>query len=58
MKPISNTGSFNIVVLSALFTYCLRGSRSRGMVKTLKAMGYTQVINMGGINNYKGELEH
>lgn len=41
-----------------LFTYCLRGSRSRGMVRTLKAMGYTQVINMGGINNYKGELEH
>ena len=41
-----------------LFTYCLRGSRSRGMAKTLKSMGYTQVINMGGIDKYKGELEH
>ena len=41
-----------------LFTYCLRGTRSRGMVRTLKAMGYTQVINMGGIDKYKGELEH
>jgi rhodanese-related sulfurtransferase len=40
-----------------LFTYCLRGSRSRGAVKALKAMGYKQVINMGGINKYKGEME-
>ncbi len=40
-----------------LFTYCLRGSRSRGAVKALKAMGYTQIINMGGISKYKGEIE-
>ena len=40
-----------------LFTYCLKGSRSRSAVKALKAMGYTNVINMGGINKYKGEQE-
>lgn len=39
-----------------LFTYCLRGSRSSRAVKILKAMGYKQVIDMGGINKYKGEL--
>lgn len=40
-----------------VFTYCLRGSRSRSAAKELKAMGYTRVINMGGIDKYKGELE-
>ena len=40
-----------------IFTYCLRGSRSSKAVKNLKAMGYTRVINMGGINKYKGEQE-
>ncbi len=40
-----------------LYTYCLRGSRSRQAVKALKEMGYTQVISMGGINKYKGEIE-
>ena len=38
-----------------LFTYCLRGSRSIRAAKTLKAMGYSKVISMGGINKYKGE---
>lgn len=42
---------------TALYTYCLRGSRSRNAVKALKSMGYTQVISMGGINKYKGEQE-
>ena len=40
-----------------VFTYCLRGTRSRSAVKVLKTMGYTNVINMGGINKYKGEQE-
>lgn len=40
-----------------VFTYCLRGARSRNAVKALKAMGYINVINMGGINKYKGEQE-
>ena len=40
-----------------LFTYCLRGSRSNRAVKYLKAMGYTHVISMGGINKYRGEIE-
>lgn len=40
-----------------VFTYCLRGSRSSGAVKALKTMGYNNVISMGGINKYTGELE-
>lgn len=40
-----------------LFIYCLRGSRSRRVAETLKTTGYTNVINMGGINKYKGDKE-
>ena len=40
-----------------LFTYCLTGSRSSRAVKTLKSKGFTHVINMGGINKYKGKTE-
>ena len=40
-----------------VFTYCLRGSRSIKAVKALKTMGYSNVINMGGINKYKGDIE-
>lgn len=40
-----------------LFTYCLRGSRSTRAARSLKAMGYTNVTNMGGINKYRGEQE-
>lgn len=40
-----------------LFTYCLRGSRSSSAARALKKMGYVQVINMGGIDKYKGEIE-
>ena len=40
-----------------VFTYCLTGARSRRAAKELKAMGYTRVINMGGINKYKEEQE-
>ncbi len=41
-----------------VFTYCLTGSRSNRAAKDLRAMGYTQVINMGGINKYKGRQEN
>ena len=40
-----------------LFTYCLRGSRSSKAAGALKGMGYANVINMGGIDKYKGETE-
>lgn len=40
-----------------LFTYCLRDSRSSKAAGALKGMGYANVINMGGINKYKGETE-
>jgi rhodanese-related sulfurtransferase len=40
-----------------IYSYCLSGARSSKAVRTLKTLGYTNAINIGGINRYKGELE-
>ncbi len=40
-----------------LFVYCHSGARSSRAVYALKAMGYTNVKNLGGISAYTGKLE-
>lgn len=40
-----------------LFVYCYSGSRSSQAVNALKRMGYTNVINIGGISSYTGKVE-
>lgn len=41
-----------------LFVYCLSGARSSQAAAALRAMGYTQVTNIGGINSYQGKVEY
>ena len=58
--PYENIESICKTVLdkdTPIYSYCLSGSRSSKAVKVLKTMGYTQAINMGGINKYKGRQE-
>lgn len=40
-----------------LFVYCQSGARSSQAVAALSKMGYTEVKNIGGINNYRGKVE-
>lgn len=40
-----------------LYVYCLSGARSRLAAARLRAMGYTQVRDIGGINGYRGRME-
>ncbi|MCI8591311.1 MAG: rhodanese-like domain-containing protein [Lachnospiraceae bacterium] len=40
-----------------LFVYCYSGSRSGQAVYVLRRMGYTNVINIGGISSYTGKVE-
>lgn len=40
------------------FVYCLSGARSAGAVRMMNRMGYENVVDMGGISHYHGELEH
>lgn len=40
-----------------LFVYCYSGSRSGQAANILRRMGYTNVINIGGISSYTGKVE-
>lgn len=40
-----------------LFVYCYSGGRSRQAAQQLRAMGYTNVKNLGGIAAYRGKVE-
>ena len=40
-----------------LFVYCHSGGRSRQATAMLQHMGYANVQNIGGINDYSGKVE-
>lgn len=40
-----------------LFVYCLSGGRSARACAQLADMGYTDISDLGGINNWTGQLE-
>lgn len=40
-----------------LYLYCQSGVRSTKATVRLKEIGYSNVINLGGINRYNGKLE-
>ncbi len=39
------------------YVHCFSGSRSRQAIRLLKHLGYTDVIDIGGIHNYHGKTE-
>ena len=40
-----------------IYTYCHSGARSKRMVMGLTKLGFENVVNIGGIMDYKGILE-
>ncbi len=42
---------------TAIFLYCLRGSRSMKAARILKKKGFMRVRSIGGIKGYKGLVE-
>ena len=40
-----------------IYTYCHSGARSKRMVMGLTKLGFKNVVNIGGIMDYKGILE-
>ena len=40
-----------------IFVYCRTGIRSRKAAAILAADGYTNVVDIGGINKWKGDVE-
>ena len=42
---------------TVLYVYCRSGARSRQAVSLLRAMGYTNVHNFGGMGAYSGKVQ-
>lgn len=40
-----------------LFVYCYSGSRSEQAIAALRRIGFTNTVNIGGINSYTGQKE-
>ena len=40
-----------------IYVYCLSGARSARAVRALRGVGFINVIDLGGIQSYTGELE-
>lgn len=40
-----------------IFVYCLSGGRSWQAAAVLEQMGYENIVNIGGIEGYKGKVE-
>lgn len=39
-----------------IYVYCLSGARSSQATSILRNIGYTNVINIGGISKYRGKV--
>ena len=39
-----------------IFVYCRSGARSQQAAQNLATMGYTHIVEMGGINNWHGDV--
>ena len=40
-----------------IYVYCRSGNRSKQASARLAELGYTNIIEFGGINDYSGEIE-
>lgn len=56
--PIDDIDTINIEKDKTIYIYCASGNRSKMATNKLIDMGYTDVYDMGGINNYPYELEY
>ena len=59
--PVNDVASRAAAVLpdkaASVYVYCLSGARSSRAVTALKAAGFSNVTNVGGIRAYSGALE-
>lgn len=55
-EPMSGLKETLLPKEAPLFLYCLRGRRSKRAAEVLKEMGHTNVKNIGGVVDYRGEL--
>ncbi len=54
VQEIQSVASMIPDLNTQVFVYCLGGARASRAVKMMKAFGYTNVKNIGGISKYSG----
>ena len=57
VEVIDKAGKFINSENAQVFVYCKSGNRSSMASEALKSMGYKNVKNIGGINDYSGKVE-
>ena len=58
--PLQDIGKVASIITgkeTPLYVYCHSGARSRQAFLALQRMGYTNVVNIGGIASYSGKVE-
>ena len=58
--PVSQILTLSSIVSdkdTKVYVYCLSGARSSRAQRILGKQGYTNIINIGGIRDYRGSLE-
>lgn len=54
---IKNWAKNNAKLDTRIYLYCQNGARSTNAASALKKLGYTNVIDLGGLNAYNGKLK-
>ena len=54
--PVDNLGQIDVSKDTKIIVYCRSGGRSLAAVDILNEMGYTNVYNMGGLDNWTFDL--
>ena len=54
---IPDLSQFTVSMDFPIYVYCQSGNRSKEAKKAFEKLGYTTVIDLGGIKDYKGKLE-
>lgn len=57
LEKIPDLSQFTVSMDFPIYVYCQSGNRSKEAKKAFEKLGYTTVIDLGGIKDYKGKLE-
>lgn len=57
LQSLDNADEIIENIDTPIFVYCHSGARSRQAMRILQTMGYSNVMNIGGIAAYHGKVE-
>ena len=57
LTQLADVADYAEDLTTPIFVYCYSGNRSRQAAGILSVMGYTDITDMGGIEDYTGKTE-